>query len=77
MTRFSKTETALLNRLRALKAKPEMSLNLLDVARPMQAAGFSRDEIMAVIDALEQDKVVAYGPGNRLLILNELPLPSA
>lgn len=28
---------------------------------------------MAVLDALQQDKVVAYAPGNRLLILKELP----
>ncbi len=73
MTRFAETETALLERLRALKAAPEMSLNLFDIGVPMAAAGFTQDEVMAVLDALEQDKVVAYGPGNRLQILKELP----
>ncbi|MGV2052837.1 hypothetical protein ACQZ48_22435 [Agrobacterium sp. 22-209-1] len=73
MSRFTDTETALLERLRALKAKPEMSINLFDIGVPMSAAGFTQDEIMAVLDALEQDKVVAYGPGNRLLILKDLP----
>jgi hypothetical protein len=73
MNRFSKTESALLERLRVLKAKPEMSVNLLDVRMPMQAAGFSQVEIMAVLNALEQDKIIAYGPGNRLLILKEFP----
>ncbi len=73
MSRFTDTETALLEQLRALKAKPEMSINLFDIGVPMSAAGFTQDEIMAVLDALEQDKVVAYGPGNRLLILKDLP----
>lgn len=28
---------------------------------------------MAVLAALEQDKIIALAPGNRLLILKELP----
>jgi hypothetical protein len=73
MSRFEETEIALLARLHALKAKPEMTINMFDIGVPMSAAGFSEVEIMAVLDALEQDKVVAYVPGNRLLILKELP----
>ncbi|PTV70212.1 hypothetical protein [Agrobacterium pusense] len=73
MSRFEDTETALLGRLRALKAKPEMTINMFDIGVPMSAAGFTQDEIMAVLDAFEQDKLVAYGPGNRLVILKELP----
>lgn len=73
MSRFEDTETALLERLRALKAKPEMTINLFDIGVPLTAAGFTQDEIMAVLSALEQDKIVAYGRGNRLLILKELP----
>lgn len=73
MSRFEDTETVLLERLRALKAKPDMTINLFDIGVPMSAAGFTQDEIMAVLDALEQDKIVAYGPGNRLLILKDLP----
>ena len=73
MSRFSDTETALLDRLRALKAEPAVTINLFDIGVPMHAAGFTQDEIMAVLDALEQDKIVAYGPGNRLVILKELP----
>jgi len=73
MSRFAETETALLERLRALKAVPDMSINLFDIGVPMNAAGFSQEEIMAVLDALEQEKVVAYVPGNRLQILKALP----
>ncbi|MEI3807596.1 hypothetical protein V6R85_24040 [Agrobacterium sp. CCNWLW32] len=73
MNRFTETETALMERLRSLKATPDMSINLFDIGVPMTAAGFTQDEIMAVLDALEQDKLVAYGPGNRLLILKDLP----
>ncbi len=73
MSRFAETEAALLERLRALKAKPEMSISMFDIGVPMTAAGFTQEEILAVLDALEQDKIVAYGPGNRLLILQELP----
>ncbi|MEK1932781.1 MAG: hypothetical protein AAAC47_24015 [Pararhizobium sp.] len=73
MSRFTETETALIERLRALKAAPEMSINLFDIGVPMKVAGFTRDEIMAVLDALEQDKIIAFVPGNRVLMLKELP----
>ncbi|UXT53234.1 hypothetical protein FY136_28655 (plasmid) [Agrobacterium tumefaciens] len=73
MSRFVETETALLERLRALKAAPDMAINLFDIGVPMNAAGFSQEEIMAVLDALEQEKAVAYVPGNRLQILKALP----
>lgn len=76
MSRFEETEIALLERLRALKAKPEMTINMFDIGVPMNSAGFSQEEVMAVLDALEQDKLVAFGPGNRLLILKELPYPN-
>jgi hypothetical protein len=73
VNRFSETENALVERLRALKAAPEMSLGLLEVAMPLSAAGFTQEEIKAVLDALEQEKILAYAPGNRLLILKEPP----
>lgn len=62
-----------MNRLRALKAKPEMTINMFDIGAPLVAAGFLQEEIVAVLNAFEQDKLVAYGPGNRLLILKALP----
>lgn len=73
MSRFSETEAALLERLRAMKAKPEMSINVFDIGVPMIAAGFSQDEIMNVLLAFEQDRMIALVPGNRLLMLKELP----
>ncbi|USJ28587.1 hypothetical protein [Ensifer adhaerens] len=73
MSRFTETETALFERLRALKALPDMSINDLGVGVPLTAAGFTQDEIMEVLYALEQDKFVALLPGNRLLMLKELP----
>jgi hypothetical protein len=73
MSRFSETEAALLERLRTLKAAPEMSINLYDIGVPMAADGFSQEEIIAVLNALEQDKIITYVPGNRLLMLKELP----
>ncbi len=73
MSRFEETEIAVLARLHALKAKPDMMINMFNIGVPMVAAGFAQEEIIAVLDALEQDKLIAYGPGNRLLILKELP----
>ncbi len=73
MDRFSETEIALLTRLRALKAKPEMAINLIDLEAPLNADGFLEDEIMAILQALEQEKVIAFGPGNRISILRKLP----
>lgn len=75
MSRFEETEIALLARLHAMKAKPDMTINMFDIGIPLSAAGFTQEEIIAVLDALEQEKLVAYGPGNRLAILKELPDP--
>ncbi len=63
----------MLTRLRALKAKPEMAINLIDLEAPLNADGFLEDEIMAILQALEQEKVIAFGPGNRISILRKLP----
>jgi hypothetical protein len=73
MSRFSEIEVALIGRLRALKAAPEVSINLNDIFTPMKADGFSQDEIMTVLNALEQEKIIASTPGNRLLMLKNLP----
>lgn len=73
MSRFDETEAALLERLRALKARSEMTISLADIGTPLNADGFSNAEIMAVLVAFEQEKSVAFGPGNRLLILKDLP----
>ncbi|NTG27190.1 hypothetical protein G6L08_08525 [Agrobacterium rhizogenes] len=73
MARFEETETAVIARLRALKAAPEVTINQPDVAAPMIAAGFDQEEIMAVLIALEQDKILSFTVGNRLLILKNLP----
>ncbi|MEY9534700.1 hypothetical protein ABIA19_004553 [Sinorhizobium fredii] len=74
MSRFTETETALFERLRALKALPDMSINVPDIGVPLTAAGFTQDDIVEVLYALEQDKIIALLPGNRLLMLKELPV---
>ena len=73
MNRFDEIEAALLMRLRTLKAKPGVTVNMLDMAVPLNAAGYAREELLEVLLALEQEKIVAFGPGNRLLILKTLP----
>jgi len=73
MSRFEDTETAVTEKLRALKLKPDMTINLFDIGIPLNAAGFSQEEIMAVLVALEQDKIVAFSPGNRLRLVKPLP----
>ncbi|AYG76798.1 MULTISPECIES: hypothetical protein [Rhizobium] len=73
MSRFEETEIALTDKLRSLKLKPDMMINLFDIGVPLTAAGFTQDEIMAVLVALEQDKVIEFAPGNRLRFLKRLP----
>lgn len=73
MSRFDDTENALIERLRALKAKPEVTINLLDIIDRLGVDGFTRGEIQAVLRALEQDKVIAFSTANRILMLRELP----
>lgn len=72
MSRFDETETALVERLRALRAKPEMKINMLDVIEPLRVCGFTPDEIQAVLRAFEQDKAIAFAGANRILILKHL-----
>jgi|GEM_PF-754491 len=74
MSRFEDTEAAVAEKLRTLKLKPEMTINLFDIGVPLNAAGFSQEEIMAVLFALEQDKIIEFSPGNRLRRLKPLPL---
>jgi len=73
MSRFEDTEAAVTEKLRALKMKPDVTINLFDIEVPLNAAGFSQEEIMAILYALEQDKIVAFAPGNRLRLLKPLP----
>lgn len=56
-------------RLRALRAKPEMKINLLDIIAPLGADGFTPTEISAVLRAFEQDKAIALSGANRITIL--------
>lgn len=73
MSRFNEIELALVERLRVLKAKPEKTINLLDITTPLNAVGYTRDEILGVLQALEQDGILAFVPGDRLRILKALP----
>lgn len=50
-----------------------MSINVFDIGVPLTATGFTQDEIMEALYALEQDKIIPLLPGNRLLMLKELP----
>jgi hypothetical protein len=73
MSRFDETEAAVLLRLRALKAKPEVTISLLDLGLSLDAAGYSQQDVREVLLAFEQEKIVAFGPGKRLYILKDLP----
>lgn len=73
MSRFAESETAVIARLRALKAKPDVSINRADLSIPLQADGFSLAELKAVLNALEQDGILSFGTADRLLILKALP----
>lgn len=73
MSRFNDIEIALVARLHVLKAKPDKTINLLDISDPLNALGYARDEIMEVLVALEQDGILVFAPGDRLRILKVLP----
>jgi len=73
MSRFSETENALIARLRALKAKRKVTISLLDISDPLRESGFTHDEILAVLRAIEQDKIIAFTTANRIRMLKDLP----
>ncbi|MDR7147452.1 hypothetical protein J2X43_005690 [Rhizobium sp. BE258] len=50
-----------------------MTINLFELGVPLNAAGFTQDEITAVLEALEQDRIVEFAPGNRLRLIKPLP----
>ena len=72
MSRFEDTEAAVIDRLRTMRAAPEMTVNLVDVVVPLNAAGFSQEKIVEVLSALEQDRFVEFASGNRLRLLKIL-----
>ena len=73
MGRFEDTEAAITERLRAMKRNPDVTINLFELGVPLNAAGFTQDEITAVLEALEQDRIVEFAPGNRLRLIRPLP----
>lgn len=73
MGRFEDTEAAVAQRLRAMKIRPDMTVNLLEFGIPLNAAGYTQDEIAAVLEALVQDRIVELAPGNRFRLLKRLP----
>jgi flagellar basal body P-ring protein FlgI len=73
MSRFEEAELALVEKLRALDLSPDMTVNMFNIEDPLNAVGFSQDEIMAVLQALEQDRIVEFVPGNRVRQLKPLP----
>ncbi|WP_112540874.1 hypothetical protein [Rhizobium sp. BE258] len=73
MGRFEDTEAAITERLRAMKGNPDVTINLFELGVPLNAAGFTQDEITAVLEALEQDRIVEFAPGNRLRLIKPLP----
>ncbi len=73
MNRFDETENAVIERLRARKAKTDVTISMLDISEPLRSAGFIQSEILAVLMALEQDKIIAFGTANRILMLKDLP----
>lgn len=73
MGRFEDTEAAVTQRLRAMKIGPETTANLLEFGTPLNAAGYTQDEITAVLEALAQDRILEFAPGNRLRLLKRLP----
>ena len=73
MGRFEDTEAAITERLRAMKANLDVTINLFELGVPLNAAGFTQDEITAVLEALEQDRIVEFAPGNRLRLIKPLP----
>lgn len=72
MNRFDETERAVIERLRALKAKPDVTISLLDISEPLRALGFTQPEILAALAALEQDKLIARATANRIRMLGAL-----
>jgi hypothetical protein len=73
MARFGDTEGAIVQRFRAMKAKSEKIVNVVELSIPLNASGYTKDEIAAVLRAFEQDHIVSIAPGNRLRLIRPLP----
>jgi hypothetical protein len=73
VSRFEDTEIALIDELRALDRKLDMTVNLLNIEESLNAIDFLQDDIMSVLSALEQDRIIEFVPGKRLRQLKPLP----
>jgi hypothetical protein len=49
-----------------------VTITLQDVNDPLGGLGFTKDEISAVLEAFEQDKMIAFASANRILVLKSL-----
>jgi len=73
MGRFEDTEAAIVQRLRAMKISPEITISMFDLEVPLNAAGYTQREIATVLSALEQDGIIEFSTGNRLRLVKPPP----
>jgi hypothetical protein len=66
MNRYEEVWGDLIDTLRGLGAEPT---SLYAVGVPMVAKGFTQDEVLNVLMALEREKTIELLPGNRLRVL--------
>jgi hypothetical protein len=74
MNRYGPVMGDVLDILRGLGTEPT---SLYAVGVPMVAKGFTQDEVLNVIMALDREKVIELLPGNRLRVLAIATQPAA
>ncbi len=70
MSRYEETKSALTQVLEGLGAEPT---SLYDVGVPMVGKGFSQDEILNGLMALDREKIIVLLPGNQVRVLLAQP----
>jgi hypothetical protein len=60
---------ALLRLLTELGAFPEIPISLYDIGAPLLDAGFNHQDIVSVLFALHDEKIIRLIDGNRLVLV--------
>ncbi|MGO7674853.1 hypothetical protein ACC685_33360 [Rhizobium ruizarguesonis] len=72
MTRHDETKAAIVALLREIEADPAKPLSLYDIGVPLVPKGYTQDELVSALYALQAEGVISLIEGNRLQVSKPL-----
>lgn len=66
MERAEQTKAAIIDRLKALELQPNQPISLFEIGTALVPVGYSQDELVWALFALQSDRKIELLNGNRL-----------